>query len=98
MHGVSKTFNAKKNVTFNGVVGSFIDDDKLNTKASDYKGTIDWGDGTKSSATFVFNNATKRWDIFGNHKYTKKGDFTVKLAIDDLGGSSVKFNSKAHVT
>lgn len=46
----------------------------------------------------TFTDDTPRWDIIGSHKYTRKGDFTVKLSINDGGGSSVEFNSKAHVT
>src|SRR6185437_11010904 len=72
----------------NLALGSFRDPDSTNTKAANYTGTIDWGDGTaKSAAKFVFTDSKQdvgsNWQVQGTHKYTSKKTFTVKITLHD---------------
>lgn len=88
---VGLTLNKSKNVAFtNSTLGTFRDQDSLNTKPADYHGTINWGDGSaKTAATFVFNGSTFNvgsfWKVQGSHKYTKAGTFTVTISVIDAG-------------
>jgi hypothetical protein len=97
------TLNKSKNVTFtNLTLGSFRDQDSLNTLASDYTGTISWGDGSaKTAAKFVFNGSTFNvgsfWKVQGTHKYTKAGTFTVTITLKD-GAAALVITAKIIVT
>src|SRR6185437_2942754 len=77
----------------NLTIAHFRDQDPLNTNAGDYAGTIDWGDGTKSAAKFVFTGSTFNvgsfWNVQGSHKYTTKKTFTVKITLNDTGSPTV---------
>ena len=57
-------------VEFVGVtVGSFVDTNPLAIE-TDFKATIDWGDGSSGSGT-VQSNGTGGFDVIGSHKYTE---------------------------
>ncbi|HET6248072.1 MAG TPA: LEPR-XLL domain-containing protein [Tepidisphaeraceae bacterium] len=82
------TLSKSANVAFtNLVLGSFRDQDATNTTPTDYTGTITWGDGTTSAASFVFKSATANigsfWSVTGSHKYTTKKTFAVKIVLHD---------------
>jgi hypothetical protein len=94
-HAAGVSFSVSKNSTFsNKTLGTFRDQDALNKIAGDYEGTIDWGDGAKSAASFVFTSATSNvgsfWKVTGSHKYTTAKTFTVKITLDDTGSPSKK--------
>jgi hypothetical protein len=100
-----KALTASKNVTFtNKALGTFRDQDALNTIAGDYAGTIDWGDGKTSAAAFVFTSATANvgsfWKVTGTHKYTTAKTFTVKITLHDTGspGKNITITSTIKVT
>jgi PKD repeat protein len=98
------TLNKSKNVAFTkSTLGTFRDQDSLNTNPGDYKGPIDWGDGSaKSAANFVFNGATfnvgSKWKVQGSHKYTNKGTFTVRITVSDSGGKPLTITAKIIVS
>src|SRR5262249_30235642 len=55
----------------------------------DYSATINWGDGTSSSATVTADpNVAGQFDVSGSHTYAEEGPFTVAAAIFDNGGST----------
>jgi len=100
-HGL--TLSKTKNVAFtNTSLGTFRDQNALNTAPGDYHGTIAWGDGSaKSAASFVFTGSTFNvgsfWTVRGSHKYTKTGTFTVKIEIFD-GAQPLTLFAKITVT
>jgi hypothetical protein len=77
----------------NTVIGSFRDQDSLNTLGSDYAGTINWGDGKTSAVKCVFTSAVSNvgsyWNIVGSHAFAKKGTYTVTIRVADLGTPTV---------
>ncbi len=77
----------------NKVLGSFRDQDSLNTVPVDYTGSINWGDSTKSSATFALTGSTfnvgSYWNVMGSHTYTKKGVYSVTITLHDNGSPTV---------
>ena len=74
----------------NKVVAEFQDDNPLQTSASTYAGTLNWGDGTTTTASFKFVSAksgvASYWDVLGTHKYVKKGTYTLTATIHEPAG------------
>jgi hypothetical protein len=74
----------------NVVLGNFRDQSSLERDPATFTGTINWGDGHTSTATFVYKSATfnvgSYWKIEGSHKYTAKKNYTVTITFKDLGG------------
>jgi hypothetical protein len=57
--------------------------------ASDFTATINWGDGTSTTAGTITQDASNPsvYDVTGNHKYVDNGTFTVTTAVSFNGGS-----------
>jgi len=73
---------------------------------TDYSATIDWGDGSSTTAGTVVpllvpaNAVTLPGGFFtvtGDHTYTTAGDYTLTITITDTDGSSATVQSKADV-
>ena len=64
--------------------------------ASDFNGTIDWGDGTSSAANFELiasTGSTETFGIYGGHTYTNTGTFNTSLTIVDTRSNDSEFGS-----
>jgi hypothetical protein len=70
---------------FCGAVATFTDPDSSAVPA-DYAATIDWGDGSPSSAGTITNSGdrTGRFAVFGCHRYGDAGTYYVKVTITDV--------------
>ena len=68
----------------NGIVFSFTDDTDPSATAGDFKATIDWGDGTPTTAGAVVADAAGGFDVTGSHTYAAVGSYPVKVAVVDL--------------
>jgi hypothetical protein len=92
--GYSKSLTGTHGVALTGaVVASFTDADPGGT-VSDYKATINWGDGSAATAgTIVYNSSTGRFDVQGGHTYAKAGKYTITVTITDAGGSTITVTS-----
>ncbi|HEX8911882.1 MAG TPA: DUF11 domain-containing protein [Humisphaera sp.] len=101
LSGISRLFNATRNTSFNGIVGSFKDANPYDLNPAEYAVSINWGDGTAASVgTLVYNTSLARWDIRGTHTYTKvspTGGFKLVITIVDSGVQTIKVNSTATV-
>ena len=99
-------FSVKKNVAFTShLLGSFTDQDALNTITADYQNsTINWGDNTAvSKASFVRTGSNAAvgsfWNVFGSHKYTTTGTKHVTILLKDgPSGSTLTLNLTITVT
>jgi hypothetical protein len=69
----------------NGIVASFTD--ASTTSASDFRATIDWGDGSPTSSAPVSGSGGS-FTVTGNHTYASLGFFTVTTHVVDDGGST----------
>jgi hypothetical protein len=72
--------------------GSFGDANPFGL-ASDFMGTINWGDGTTTAATI--STGPNGFDILGVHVYTNPGNFLASVSILDDGGSGLSFGTEA---
>ena len=89
-------FAAHHGVTFGGPIGTLVDSNSLKTTGSAFVGSINWGDGAVTAATFTYNFTTHKFAVNGSHKYAKTGKFNVKVKITD-GPLSTTFTSIANV-
>ncbi len=87
------TVGATAQQTFSGTVATFADSNTF-AKAGDFLATVDWGDGTVSSASgtgvAVRADPGGGFDIVGTHVYAKEGlqPYQVKIFVKDLGGDN----------
>jgi hypothetical protein len=77
--------------TQTALIGSLTDGNP-NAKATDFKVTIHWGDGTSSSGRLV-PQSYGWFDVYGDHLYTKVGTYSVQFVINDVGGNSASASS-----
>jgi hypothetical protein len=81
-----KTLSATEGSTFNGAVATFSDPDTSAT-AGEYAATIDWGDGTPTTAGTITGSAGS-FTVGGSHVYAEEGSKTVTVTITDAGDSA----------
>jgi large repetitive protein len=83
----------------NIVVASFTESD-LGNAPGNFLATINWGDGSPSSAGTVQLTGANSYNILGSHTYAKSGTFTVDVSLTDLGsmGSTTVGGSSITVT
>jgi hypothetical protein len=68
-----------------GVVSSFMDGDP-NGVAHDYRATVDWGDGSRSTGT-VTAGAAGTFQVSASHSYARPGNYAAAVTITDFGGA-----------
>jgi hypothetical protein len=91
-----KTLTPVEHTAFNGAVASLLDADPGGT-AGDYSGTITWGDGQSSAASFQPNNSGG-FDVIGAHTYVNEGNYEVTVSLKDAGGAAATTTSLAKVS
>lgn len=100
LRGISRLFGATRNVPFNGLVASFVDNNPFDITPSDYLVTIDWGDGTATTGgTITYDSTLKQFNVAGSHTYTTAsplGGFKLTITVRD-GLSQVAITSTATV-
>jgi hypothetical protein len=87
--------SATAGVQFSNTVATFTDAD-TNAAATDFKASIDWGDGT-TTAGAVTTAASGGFTVSGSHAYAGGGTQSVKITIADVGGSTATAISAAAV-
>ena len=85
LSATGKTLNSTNPVPANTVVTSFTDADPNGTVA-DYTATVNWGDGSPSSAGTIAASGSG-FTVSGGHTYPALGPYTIKVHICDVGGS-----------
>jgi hypothetical protein len=68
---------------FAGTVATFTDPDPKST-AAEYTATIDWGDGTPTSAGTISGPTGGPFTVSGSHTYAEEGSRTVTVTITDI--------------
>ncbi len=78
-------------VTPTNLTATFTDAN-LNAPASDFSGTIDWGDGnaaTPFTAADVTANGNGSYSVSASYQYAEEGSYTISVTINDVGGASL---------
>jgi hypothetical protein len=85
-------------IPFTAVVASFHDANP-SPPLTDFKATVDWGDGTAASnATVTPDNPGGFRVVAGTHTYTQPGHFTTTITIADRGGQATTALGTADVS
>ncbi|HWB09164.1 MAG TPA: TIGR03118 family protein [Pirellulales bacterium] len=91
------TIGAVEGNPFAGRVASF-EDANLFSSASDFTATINWGDGTSTTAGTVTMVAAGSFLVSGGHTYAEEvNNLPVTVIVTDLGGSQATARSTAEV-
>jgi uncharacterized protein (TIGR03118 family) len=69
-------------------VAAFTDADP-NARPGNFVASIDWGDGTPSSAGTIVADGLGQFDVNGAHTYTTAGTYPVVVTITDTGTTAV---------
>jgi hypothetical protein len=83
----NSTLNATAQDLMNGVVVAQFSDPSTNSLASDYTVTINWGDGTPSTAGVV-QGSDGNYAVVGSHTYVQASTYTIQVTVSDPGGSA----------
>jgi hypothetical protein len=92
---------AKPGAAISQVVGSFSDSNLAATAAS-FTGTISWGDGQTSSATFQMGTdppsaSVHIFTVSGSHAYAAAGMYTIHVTITDTSSDSLQITDGAQI-
>jgi uncharacterized protein (TIGR03118 family) len=88
-HGVRIEGTTSANSTFvlaNPLLATFVDAGGPGP-AANYTATIDWGDGSTTTAGIALSSDGTTFDVTGSHTYTQSGRFTATVSIEDDGGT-----------
>jgi hypothetical protein len=87
--------SATAGAQFNGTVATFTEA-LPDTVASDYAATINWGDGTSTTAGTV-SASGGGFAVSGSHTYASGGTYATSVKITDVQGASATATSTATV-
>lgn len=95
--GPALTVTTTQGVLFSGTLGTFTDANPNATK-SDFSATIDWGDGSQSTAGTIQTAPGNVFLVGGSHTYANPAaSRALKIIVSDVGGSQVTLSASAHV-
>jgi hypothetical protein len=75
-------FTAAEQSSFNGAVATF-EDDNPGATPTDFTATIDWGDGSPTTAGSI-GSSSAAFVVLGQHTYADQGTFTATVTISDV--------------
>jgi uncharacterized repeat protein (TIGR01451 family) len=91
------TINGIEGQTLTGVVVGSFTSTKTTAVTTDFKATINWGDGTAVSTGTIVKVGTGQFQVKGTHTYKKFGTFPVTVVVTPTGQSGVTINSTANI-
>jgi hypothetical protein len=85
--GTSVVVTATEGLPFTSTsVGTFVDADP-DGMVTDYTATVDWGDGTPTTAGTVTGPHGGPFTVLGDHDYLHSGTYTITVPVLDAGGA-----------
>lgn len=94
-------FTATAGISVGGTVATFTDDFTGPsfplgfTLPGDFSASVNWGDGTTSAGTIVFNNGV--WDVEATHAYAESGSFAPVATITDIANNTATATDTATI-
>jgi hypothetical protein len=82
---------------FSGAVGSFQTTNPY-AGTADFTASINWGDGTASTAGTVSSSGYQSFNVVGQHSYSTVGTFPIAVTVASPGGQATIINSTAVAT
>ncbi len=96
LSATGKTVSGTAGVKLSPTVATFTDADP-NGVVSEYTASINWGDGTASTAGTVTAAAGGGFEVKGSHTYAAAGQYTTSVTINDVGGAKATATSSADI-
>ena len=96
LSATGKSVSGTAGVKLSATVATFTDADP-NGVVSEYTASINWGDGTPSTAGTISTAAGGGFEVKGSHTYAAPGQYTTTVTINDVGGAKATATSSAHV-
>ncbi len=96
LSATGKSVSGTAGVKLSATVATFTDADP-NGVVSEYTASINWGDGTASTAGTVSAATGGGFEVKGSHTYAAAGQYTTTVTIDDVGGAKATATSSADV-
>ena len=93
--GTGTNITATETISATALVATFVDFDNTKT-AANFTATINWGDGTPTSAGTIASNGGG-FNVTGTHTYATAGTFNVSVQIADTSGNFESVTSTAVV-
>ena len=88
--------SAAAGAQFTGTVATFTDANP-ESAASDFTATVDWGDGTSTTAGTIGSAAGGGFTVTGSHTYAAGGTYATSITIKDVGGATATATGTATV-
>jgi hypothetical protein len=89
--------SATEGTALSNVIVATLADAAGSSNLGDLSATINWGDSSSSSAAIVQSSTPGVFDIEGSHVYSEYGSYTIKVNVNDVGGSTAAAQSTATV-
>jgi hypothetical protein len=96
IHASGVNITSAAGSSFTGTV-AMLSDDQQNSAAGLFTATINWGDSQSSTGTITAAGESS-FNVSGTHTYSAGGNYTVHVALSDLGGSMATATSSATVS
>jgi hypothetical protein len=74
------------------LIATLQDTDTLNTDATDFNGTVTFGDGGSDALTFVAM-LNGQFAVLASHNYLEEGNYGMNIQVQDVGGASTSGSS-----
>ncbi|HEU5118475.1 MAG TPA: hypothetical protein VFT74_17825, partial [Isosphaeraceae bacterium] len=93
-------FSGQEGIASSGVVARFVDANP-NGQATDFSGTIDWGDGRTTAFPSAYAQvgleSGTTFRIFATHAYAEEGTWNLSIHVRDAGGASTDLANIAKI-
>jgi hypothetical protein len=93
----SVTISLQQGQPFSGAVAHFTDADPRVMPPSNFKASIDWGDGSTTTGAIVAN-PSGGYDVAGSHSFASVGSKAITVSISDIASPTTVVNATASAT
>ena len=96
--GTGKTASVVENHALTSALLANFTDSNAGATAADFTATINWNDGTSTTAGTVTDSLSGGFDVTGTHTYLHSGDKAPTITLHGAGGGSAIATGTVHVT
>jgi hypothetical protein len=96
LSATGKSVSGTAGTKLSATVATFTDADPHGV-VSEYTASINWGDGTASTAGTVSAAAGGGFEVKGSHTYATAGQYTITVTINDVGGAKTTATGSADI-
>ncbi len=94
--GPARSVSGTQGNAIDDVIGTF-NDASSSEDASAFSASVDWGDGSTTSATAVTGAAGAPFDVHGSHVYAQPGEYQLTIVVATRSGDSITLSGSVTV-